>query len=258
MKYRFLWMIFFIVFSFAACDTDSPTVGTPGTGDDKTDIDTGDTGEGNDEDQGNTGDSGDTGDPDDDKGNTGDGECDGDTCKIDDDCCDGFICESTKCSKGCEEDSDCSSYPGTKCNTKLNRCLNIAASGGACDSSSCANGCCVGMDGFTKLICEPNPSYSKCGACKQGEVYLSSELQCVPAACMSDSKCESYNSSEENSECFVCNDNVGVCEEDTDCNTGSGSGIIINVRSCIPAGEKCTHGGKDCCSGQPCINGYCY
>ena len=180
-------------------------------------------------------------------------------CKLDKDCGSGRICVMGKCADGCKSNNDCKGVPGTQCNTALGRCLNVGASMGACSAQKCSTGCCYATKGFTELKCLKTATYSVCGFYPQGQILLGG-TKCIPSVCSkSNDLCPSFNSSESDSKCYECKEGELICSHNTtDCNTGTGSGIVVNALSCIPAGEMCTQGGKTCCSGQPCIQGYCY
>lgn len=110
-----------------------------------------------------------------------------------------LICVSARCAQGCAADSDCAAYEGTKCNTKLARCLNVSASAQACGEANCETGCCYADKGFVSLSCLKTPDIKVCGICKQGEVYMDGK-ECVPAARDTASdKCRGYNSTESES-----------------------------------------------------------
>lgn len=178
-------------------------------------------------------------------------------CKLDSDCGAPNICVKAKCAKGCESAADCANYPNTTCNTKLGRCLNTLASSGACNETSCPSGCCYADKGFLGLKCATTGTLSVCGICAQGEVYMSGS-QCVPAACkVGETKCQTYNSYSQRSKCFECAaEKQYLCQDDVQCSGGSAL-MMVNVMECIPAGERCS-ALDTCCSGMPCIQGYCY
>ncbi len=181
----------------------------------------------------------------------------GKNCKLDSDCGAPFICVNAKCAEGCDSDADCTAYPNTTCNKKLGRCLNTTASDGACNETNCAVGCCYAGKGFQSLACTTATSFSICGICPQGQVYMDGK-QCVPAACkVGETKCRDYNSSDPRAKCFECSaESDFVCVDNPQCVPGS-TLRMINVTTCVPAGERC--GAHDvCCSSLPCIQGYCY
>lgn len=180
----------------------------------------------------------------------------GDNCKLDADCGAPYICVKAKCQKGCTTDADCTNYLNTTCNTKLGRCLNTAASEGACNETNCASGCCYAEKGFRGLKCATTGTLNVCGICSQGEVYMNGS-QCVTSACkVGETKCQTYNSYDPCSECFECKTGDFLCSQNTQCTCGSAL-MMVNVMECVPAGERCS--AKDtCCSGMPCIQGYCY
>ena len=137
--------------------------------------------------------------------------------------------------------------------------MNLAASSQACSESKCPQGCCYSNAGFTELKCEDEASLGTCGACPQGEV-LRGGKECVSAVCSStNDKCSTYNASEPLADCFECQMGALICYENPDCfgTLVLRSGPMVNSKSCIPAGESCEID-YECCSGQPCINGYCY
>ncbi len=179
-------------------------------------------------------------------------------CTTDQECGTGNICVSAKCTKGCASDTDCSPYTGTKCNTKLGRCLNVAASAQACGESKCMTGCCTADAGFLTLKCETTATSQKCGLCKQGEVFADGKT-CVPAACKSgETKCQDYNATSSRKKCFECKAGELVCYDNTSNTQCTGSALMLfDAAKCVPAGEQCT-ADSTCCSGQPCIQGYCY
>jgi hypothetical protein len=179
----------------------------------------------------------------------------GGNCKIDADCAPN-ICVKAKCALGCASDDDCKNYANTTCNTKLGRCLNTVASSGACDETNCPAGCCYAEKGFTDLKCTSTATVNICGICPQGEIYMGSS-QCIPTACkVGETKCQTYNSSNPRYTCFECKATDFVCADNTTCTPGSAL-MMLNVMECVPAGERCST--KDiCCSGMPCIQGYCY
>ena len=211
-------------------------------------------------DSGNTGDTGDDGDT----ADTGDTACDtkslGTNCTLDGDCGACNICVGGKCSKGCTTDDDCQMYKGLKCNKKLYRCTNIYASSQACGETKCPSGCCYAEAGFTALKCIANPTSSdaaKCGLCSNGDIYMPDASECVPAVCsVTTDPCPTFNksSTDPKPECFECKSGEFICAEDTTCS----SGVLVNAAQCIPAGQKCVAGVSECCSGMPCVEGYCY
>ena len=180
----------------------------------------------------------------------------GGNCKLDSECTPN-ICVKAKCALGCASNADCANYPNTTCNTKLGRCLNTAASSGACDETNCQTGCCYAEKGFVGLKCATSGTLNVCGICPQGEIYMNSS-QCVPAACkVGETKCQTYNATDPRTKCFECTaDQDYLCADNPQC-TGGSALMMINVMECVPAGERCA--AKDtCCSGMPCIQGYCY
>ncbi len=179
-------------------------------------------------------------------------------CTMDSDCTHPDICVQAKCIPGCQNDTDCSAYSGTKCNTKLGRCLNVLATEQACSELNCPTGCCIASEGFTALKCETAVSRQKCGICKQGEVFMNAKT-CVPAACsLSDFQfCQDYNANSSWKICFECKVSELVCYENWISCEFTSAYKTFNAASCRPAGESCTPD-DTCCSGQPCIQGYCY
>ncbi len=242
------------------CNSDDPIANPP-----KGDQDTADTSADDDiiVDTGNSGDTVDTGDTGDtsDSGNSGDTGNDniGKPCKVDGDCGKAGICVNAKCAQGCTSDDECKLYgPTVRCNTLLGRCLNLAATNQACSERKCPKGCCYTDEGFTEMKCAASPTTGTCGMCEQGKIFRGGN-ECVPVVCSRKSgedKCPTYNKGAENSECFECQSSLLICHEDPNCG-GSGSGVVVNVESCIPAGQACT-ADSECCSGQPCISGYCF
>jgi len=182
----------------------------------------------------------------------------GKTCTIDTECGLCMICTTGgKCREGCKTDDDCKMYTGLKCNKKLFRCTNVYASLMACGETKCPAGCCIADAGFTSVQCLATPSASQCGLCDNGDLYMPDESKCVPAVCSTISdNCEALNATsiDPAPECFECKSGEFICKETTNCS----SDVIINATQCIPAGQKCVTGASDCCSGMPCVEGYCY
>ena len=175
-------------------------------------------------------------------------------CKTDNECGKANICISAKCATGCKSDADCTAYKGTQCNTSLGRCLNLIASSAACSVSKCTAGCCYAAKGMISLACLKTADIKICGFCKQGEIYMDSK-ECIASSCdTSTDKCSSFNSTDPAYKCFACNTDK-ICYKNPNCKTGSG--LMVNVLECTPAGEACT-GSTGCCAGTPCIQGYCY
>ena len=198
---------------------------------------------------------------DEDPGNNDD-ECDteniGKNCSLDNQCGDCNICIKGKCSKGCESDDDCQMYVGLKCNKKLNRCTNVYASLQACGEIKCPTGCCYAEEGMTSVKCLTTPEAATCGLCANGEIYIPSQSMCIPAVCStSTNNCPTLNagSTDPDPECFECRSGEFICTERSNCS----SVVIINSAKCKPAGQKCSPGlMSNCCSGMPCVDGYCY
>jgi len=239
-----------------------------------TDNDTANTGD----DNGNTGndkwntgnDNGNTGSDDSDSGNTqpddGDsGDCDtsnmGKSCTVDTECGKCMICTTGgKCTKGCTVNEDCTMATGLKCNKKLARCTNVFASLQACGETKCPTGCCYGEKGLTEVKCLTTAEASKCGLCAQGEIYIPTDSKCVSAVCSTTTdNCKTLNagSTSPKPECFECKSGEFICKAKTG-TSGCSAGVLINAAQCIPAGQQCVAGVSECCSGMPCIQGYCY
>ena len=182
------------------------------------------------------------------------------SCTTDSECGACMICVTGgKCAKGCKSDADCTMVPGLKCNTKLARCLNINASNKACIEANCPTGCCYAEKGLSGLKCAAQASPATCGLCANGEIYSPDESKCLPAACSTTTdNCPSLNSSSTNppSKCFECNGEQ-VCKAKTS-TSGCSAGVVINAAQCVPAGQQCVEGISECCSGMPCVQGYCY
>ena len=184
----------------------------------------------------------------------------GKQCTTDTDCGACMICISGgKCAKGCTSDSDCS-LTGTHCNIKLARCLNIYASNSACSEANCPTGCCYAEKGLTGLRCAPSASPATCGLCNQNAVYSPSDSKCLATACSSTTDdCPSINSGATNppAKCYSCKAGELVCKANT-ATSGCSAGFIVNMNECIPSGRQCIEGVSECCSGMPCIQGFCY
>ncbi len=276
MKKLALFSIFFIMIFAVACSSSTPSTGYGNTASnndqDKPSSGQGDTGKpgggdsgdsgdsGNNQNPGDSGDSGstDTGDNTDtgnntDTGDTGEGNG-GAACTHDGDCQSGEICTNQKCVPGCKSNSDCSAFTGTTCNTDLSRCVNTTyksdpnATSGTCAIGSC-NTCCYAGPGLRSVKCASKKEAIYCGMCPQGEVFMPKDKECVPAACNpSADKCQDLNG---DAGTFTCNSSTFVCA------SSNVSGYMFNASTCVPAGEKCSESSV-CCSGQPCIQGYCY
>ena len=180
------------------------------------------------------------------------------SCDTDDSCGACMICVSGTCIKGCETASDCST--GTQCNTKLARCVNPVASGQACSETNCPSGCCYAERGLSGLKCLPSPTPATCGMCKQGEIYSPEDNACITAACSATTdNCPSLNagSTSPDPKCFACDKSSFICKADTT-SSGCSAGSVINAAQCVPAGQQCVEGVSECCSGMPCVQGYCY
>ena len=184
----------------------------------------------------------------------------GRNCTLDVECGKCNICISGKCSKGCESDDDCRMYTGLKCNKKLARCTNVYASLQACGETLCPVGCCYAEKGFTAVKCLITPDASKCGLCANGDIYMPEDSKCIPAVCsVTTDPCMAYNSASNDPypECFECKSGEFICKEiPSGCDSSS---VVVNVANCKSAGEKCVSGPmSNCCSGLPCVDGYCY
>ena len=288
-----IFIISVLVFLAVSCDSgaikykvgDTDNTGNSGdTGNTGNTGDTGNTGNtgntGDSANTGNTGNSGDTGDSgntgtdtantgdDADNGNTGDTGntgCEtanlGNTCSVDSDCGRCMICtKGGKCTKGCIANADCTMATGLKCNKKLARCTNVYASSQACGETKCPAGCCYAEKGLTAVKCLAIPEASKCGNCPQSEIYIPSESKCVSAVCSTiTDNCPVLNaaSTSPKPSCFGCESGAFICKADSG-TSGCSSGVLVNVFLCMPAGRKCSDGASQCCSGMPCIQGYCY
>ena len=181
-------------------------------------------------------------------------------CTVDSDCETGNICTSgSKCVKGCSTDEDCGSYAGTYCNKKLARCVNFYASNGVCSEANCQQGCCYAEKGLTGVKCSSTQNPAACGHCDQGEIYSPEESKCVSAACSTTTdNCPALNSGSFNppARCFRCAAGDFICKASTS-TSGCSSGRVINAKVCIPSGGECS-AAADCCSGMPCVDGFCY
>ncbi|MBO7126077.1 hypothetical protein J6W78_00860 [bacterium] len=183
-------------------------------------------------------------------------------CQTDNDCGACMICiTGGKCAKGCTSDSDCT-LTGTFCNKKLARCLSIFASSRACDEINCSSGCCYAEKGLSGLKCAsgPNAAPAICGLCPQNQIYSPEDSKCVNAVCsMTTDDCPVLNSNSLNppAKCYACKPGEYICKAKTT-SSGCSSGTIINMKECIPSGRQCIEGVTNCCSGSPCIQGFCY
>ena len=185
----------------------------------------------------------------------------GNTCTTDKECGSCMICASAKCVRGCTNNNDCEAVlpnSGLKCNKKLARCVNIYGSNQACSETNCPIGCCYAKKGLSALRCEANPNISTCGVCAQGKIYSPEDGgTCIPAVCSSiDDNCPSINAGATKPSCYVCKTSALICAKN---NTyGCSSTTVVNTAQCVPAGQMCIEGVDNCCSGNPCVNGYCY
>jgi len=251
------------LFVFTACGDDPVPIqpDTDGEQEKPDDIedddgDTGSTGG----DTGSTGTGGSTGTDTGTTGDTPDGcatEALGKACTTDDECGACRICISGKCANGCTDDDDCKMHQGLKCNKKLARCLNIFASTQACNEAKCPSGCCYADKGLQGLKCLSTPTPGTCGFCPQGDVY--DGAKCIPGVCStSTDTCPTLNSHEKYPVCWQCKSGEFICEEKKGPGGSQCSGVLISPTSCIPAGQQCVAGVSECCSGMPCVQGYCY
>jgi len=177
-------------------------------------------------------------------------------CTRDIDCGTCNICSQGKCRRGCLSDDDCKMYVGVRCNKKLYRCTNIYASLQACGEVKCPTGCCYALKGLTGVNCLTTPDATKCGVCLNGQVYIPEQLKCVPATCSTTSdNCPELNSEEEFSDFYECKAGEFICKENP---YGESVLKIIEAAQCIAAGQRCVPGVSECCSGMPCVEGYCY
>jgi hypothetical protein len=185
----------------------------------------------------------------------------GKSCVTDTECGACMICATGgKCVKGCTTNEDCTMSVGLKCNKKLARCTNVFASLQACGETKCPTGCCYGDKGLTGVKCLTTAEASKCGLCPQGEIYIPDDSKCVPAVCSTTTdNCPTLNtgSTSPKPACFACKSGEFICQANTT-TSGCSAGVIINAAKCIPAGQQCVAGVSECCSGMPCIQGYCY
>ena len=184
----------------------------------------------------------------------------GQSCTSDEECGNCMICVSAKCAKGCTSDSDCQMSVGLKCNKNLARCVNVVASNKACSESNCPSGCCYAEKGLSGIKCSSSANVSTCGLCSQGEIYSPSDSKCLPAACSTTTdNCSSINQGASNppAKCYSCKAGDFTCQKNTT-TSGCSAGMIINMNQCIPSGQQCVEGLSECCSGMPCIEGFCY
>lgn len=183
------------------------------------------------------------------------------SCTTDNECGACMICVTGgKCAKGCVSDDDCQMLPSLKCNTKLARCVNIYASGKACSEASCPTGCCYAEKGLSGLKCAKEASPATCGLCANGEIYSPEDSKCIPAICSSTTdNCPTINSGATNppAKCYECKAGELICKANTS-TSGCSAGTVINAAQCVPAGQQCVEGVSECCSGMPCVQGYCY
>ncbi len=208
----------------------------------------------------------DTGDTTTDTGDTADDGCEtesqGRMCTTDEDCGKCMIClKGGVCAKGCTNDSDCKMQQGLYCNTKLARCLSIYASNKACSEVKCPTGCCYAEKGLTGVKCSKEASPAVCGLCNQGELFSPEDSKCYSAVCSTTTdNCPSINQDSVNppASCYKCKAGELICQTTTAKSGCSASGTIINTALCIPSGQQCAKGSAECCSGMPCIDGFCY
>lgn len=181
------------------------------------------------------------------------------SCTSDTDCGACMICVTGgKCAKGCKTDDDCQMLAGLKCNAKLARCVNIYASSKACDAANCPTGCCYAEKGLSGLKCATQASPTTCGLCQNGEVYSPEDSKCLPAICSSSTdNCPTINAGASKPQCYECKTGELVCKVKSS-TSGCSAGTVINAAQCVPAGQQCVEGVSECCSGMPCVQGYCY
>ena len=151
---------------------------------------------------------------------------------------------------------------GTKCNTKLARCLSVLASTQACSEANCPAGCCYAEKGLTGLKCATgaNATATTCGLCPQNQVYSPEDSKCIDAVCSTTTdNCPTLNSGATNppAKCYACKSGEYICKANTS-TSGCSAGVVINAAQCVPAGQQCVEGVSECCSGMPCVQGYCY
>ena len=273
-KVTFFMVLAFFFFLVSCGDDPAPISTNPDTGDTVTDTgdtttDTGDTTTDTGETPTDTGDTTtDTGETPTDTGDTTDpdGECEvsnqGKIYTMDSECGKCMICTTGgKCSKGCTTNEDCTMQTGLYCNTKLARCLSIYASNKACSELNCPTGCCYAEKGLTGLKCATQASPATCGLCAQGEIWSPEDNKCISAVCSSTTdNCPSLNTGATNppASCYKCKAGELICQANTTQSGCSASGVIINAAQCVPAGQQCVEGVSECCSGMPCVQGYCY
>ena len=187
-------------------------------------------------------------------------DCELASCTVDSDCETGNICTSdSKCVKGCSTDEDCGSYAGTYCNKKLARCVNFYASNSACSEANCQQGCCYAERGLGGMRCSAEQNPATCGHCDQGRVYSPEDSRCLDAACSTTTdNCSILNNGSFNppARCFRCHAGEYICKASAT-TSGCSSGRVINAKVCIPSGSEC-NAATECCSGMPCVNGFCY
>ena len=188
-------------------------------------------------------------------------QTEGQNCATDNECGACMICVTGgKCAKGCKTDEDCTTVAGTKCNKALARCTNTYASNSACNETNCPTGCCYAEKGLTAVKCATEANPSVCGLCPNGEIYSPTDSKCISAVCSSTTdNCPSINSASTNppAKCFECKQGELVCTAKTT-TSGCSAGTVINAAQCVPAGQQCVEGISECCSGMPCVQGYCY
>lgn len=210
-------------------------------------------------------DTGDTSDTDADTG-AADANCDSDNagkvCTTDEECGACMICvEGGTCAKGCISDEDCKMAENLKCNRKLARCVNAFASGDACSEANCQSGCCYAEKGLSGVKCLASADVTKCGLCKLGEIYSPDEAKCIIPVCSTTTdNCPTLNEGATglSAKCYECVATDGFVCRPNSYGSGCSAGAVINMKKCIPSGQQCTEGVSECCSGTPCVEGYCY
>ena len=187
-------------------------------------------------------------------------DCELANCTVDMDCGPGKICtKNSQCADGCMTDEDCINHIGTYCNKKLARCVNPYASNRACSEMNCRQGCCFAEKGLTGLRCSDTQNVLTCGHCDQGEVYSPEDSKCISSACSTTTdNCPALNQNSYNqpAKCYHCAEGEYICKANSS-TSGCSSGMVINAKTCIPSGGECS-AATDCCSGMPCVNGFCY
>ena len=186
-------------------------------------------------------------------------ETEGLGCSMDEECGPCMICVTGgKCAKGCTSDDDCQMLAGLKCNKKLARCLNTYASNKACSEKNCPGGCCYAEEGLSALKCQKKASPHICGLCRLGEIFSYKDSKCLPAICSTvTDNCPTINAGASKPRCYECKAGEFICKASSS-TSGCSAGTLINMQECTPSGMHCIESISQCCSGSPCINGFCY